>query len=217
MDSRLRPSGRSGPAAISLDEFARYFAPDGPAAAWERQALVKARVVVGSKAAAARALQIVTAASYGHDWSATDIRSIHDMRLRMEEGAKPTNLKRGPGGVVDIEFIAQMLQLVHGGGDPRLRTTGTHTALAALREARHLTDAQFDGLSRSYRTLRLIEGRLRLLDAAARHDFPADPDEQRKLAHLLGYGDAASLLADVQTITSRTRSEFEAVFRAAAK
>jgi glutamate-ammonia-ligase adenylyltransferase len=212
MDSRLRPSGRSGPAAISLDEFARYFASDGPAAVWERQALVKARVVVGSKAAAARAMQIVTAASYGHAWSAADVRSIHDMRLRMEEGAKPTNLKRGPGGVVDIEFIAQMLQLLHGAGDARLRTTETRAALAALHKAGHLTDAQFDGLSRSYRTLRLIEGRLRLLDAAARHDFPADPEEQRKLAHLLGYGDAASLMADVQTITSRTRSEFESIF-----
>ena len=212
MDSRLRPSGRSGPAAISLDEFARYFAADGPAAVWERQALVKARVVVGSKAAAARTMQIVTAASYGHRWTPSDVRAIRDMRYRMEEGAKATNLKRGPGGVVDIEFIAQMLQLVHGGNDTTLRTTDTQSALHALHEAGHLTDAQFDGLSRSYRTLRLIEGRLRLLDATARHDFPADPGEQRKLAHLLGYGDAAALLADVQTITSRTRREFETAF-----
>jgi glutamate-ammonia-ligase adenylyltransferase len=211
MDSRLRPSGRSGAAAISLDEFARYFAPDGPAAVWERQALVKARVVVGSKAATARTAQIIAAASYGHRWAPAEIRAIRDMRFRMEEGAKATNLKRGPGGVVDIEFIAQALQLMHGGTDPRLRTTETQAALEALHEAGHLTDAQRDGLVRSYRTLRLIEGRLRLLDAAARHDFPADPGEQRKLAHLLGYGDAAALLADVQTITSRTRSEFERI------
>lgn len=213
MDSRLRPSGRSGPAAVSLDEFARYFAEDGPAQVWERQALVKARVIVGSKPAAARALQIVTGATYGRPWTRSDVAAIHAMRLRMEEGARATNLKRGPGGVVDIEFIAQVLQLLHGGEDPRLRTTETLAALVALHEAGHLDDRRFDGLARSYRTLRAIEGRLRLLDATARHDFPADPDERRKLAHLLGYGDAAALLADVQTITSRTRSEFESVFR----
>jgi [glutamine synthetase] adenylyltransferase / [glutamine synthetase]-adenylyl-L-tyrosine phosphorylase len=213
MDSRLRPSGRSGPAAISLDDFERYFAEDGPAAVWERQALVKARVVVGAKPAADRVRRIISRATYDRPWSTEEIHAIHDMRYRMEEGAKPTNLKRAPGGVVDIEFIAQVLQLVHGGTVPRLRTTETQAALQALHELGHLTDARFDALSRSYRTLRLIEGRLRLLDATARHDFPADPDEQRKLAHLLGYGDAAALSADVQTITSRTRSEFEAVFR----
>lgn len=214
MDSRLRPSGRSGPAAISLDEFERYFAEGGPAAVWERQALVKTRVVVGAKPAADRVRRIISRATYDRRWSAAEICAIHDMRYRMEEGAKPTNLKRGPGGVVDIEFVAQALQLIHGGTEPQLRTTETLPALHALHEAGHLTDAQFDALTRSYRTLRLIEGRLRLLDAAARHDFPADPDEQRKLAHLLGYGDAAALAADVQTITSRTRNEFEAVFRA---
>ena len=212
MDSRLRPSGRSGPAAISLDEFERYFAEGGPAAVWERQALVKARVVVGAKPAADRVRRIISQATYDRRWSAAEIGAIHDMRYRMEEGAKPTNLKRGPGGVVDIEFIAQALQLIHGGAEQQLRTTETLPAVRALHEAGHLTNAQFDALTRSYRTLRLIEGRLRLLDATARHDFPADPAEQRKLAHLLGYGDAAALAADVQTITSRTRSEFEAVF-----
>ena len=213
MDSRLRPSGRSGPAAISLDDFEHYFAEAGPAAVWERQALVKARVIIGSKPASDRVRRIINGATYGRQWSPSEIRAIHEMRYRMEEGAKPTNLKRGPGGVVDIEFIAQALQLVHGGVETRLRTTETHVALAALHDAGHLTDAQFDALTRSYRTLRLIDGRLRLLDAAARHDFPSDAAEQRKLAHLLGYGDAAALAADVQTITSRTRREFEAVFR----
>ena len=140
MDSRLRPSGRSGPAAISLDEFERYFAPDGPAAVWERQALVKARVVVGAKPAADRAMQIVTQATYGRQWTADDVRAIRDMRYRMEEGARETNLKRGPGGVVDIEFIAQTLQLLHGGAEPRLRTPETLAALVALHEAGHLTE-----------------------------------------------------------------------------
>ncbi len=212
LDSRLRPSGRSGPAAISLEEFARYFAADGPAAIWERQALVKARVVVGSKSAAALATQIVRRAAYERQWTADEVESIRAMRLRMEEGAKATNLKRGPGGVVDIEFVAQMLQLVHGGANARLRTPETLAGLVALYEAGHLEDEGFAFLRGAYLTLRAIEGRLRLLDAVDRHDFPSDPADQRKLAHLLGYDHPDRLVADVQSLTARTRREFNRIF-----
>ncbi|NBW87056.1 MAG: bifunctional [glutamate--ammonia ligase]-adenylyl-L-tyrosine phosphorylase/[glutamate--ammonia-ligase] adenylyltransferase, partial [Planctomycetia bacterium] len=215
MDSRLRPSGRSGPAAVSLGEFARYFAADGPAAFWERQALVKARVVVGDAAAAAEAQRIIAAAAYGRCWEAEEVEAIRHMRRRMEEGAKASNLKRGPGGVVDIEFIAQMLQLVHGGAEPQLRTPQTLAALQALRKAGHLGGERADFLERAYRTLRSIEGRLRLLDAAARHEFPVLPDEQRRLAHLLGYERPDQLVQEVQALTARTRAEFERIFNEA--
>jgi len=212
MDSRLRPSGRSGPPATSLAEFARYFAADGPAAVWERQALVKARVVAGSEAAAAEASRIIEAATYGRAWSVAEVESIRRMRYRMEEGAKRSNLKRGPGGVVDIEFIVQMLQLVYGGREPAVRGTETLGGLVALHAAGVLSDERRTFLERAYRTLRAIEGRLRLLDAVGRHDFPAEPDEQRKLAHLLGYERPDELVRDVQAVTARTRAEFERIF-----
>ena len=212
IDSRLRPSGRSGPPATSLAEFARYFAPDGPAATWERQALVKARVVVASTAAAAEARRIIEAATVGMEWTADDVERIRYMRYRMEEGATQANLKRGPGGVVDIEFIVQMLQLVHGRRDPSLQTTETLAGLVALEAAGLLSEERGTFLGRAYRTLRAIEGRLRLLDAAGRHDFPSEPEEQRKLAHLLGYERPAELVCDVQGITARTRAEFERIF-----
>ena len=212
LDSRLRPSGRSGPPAVSLAEFARYLAPDGPAAVWERQALVKARIVVGGPAASAAVREIIDDAVYGRTWSATEIESIRQMRYRMEEGARATNLKRGPGGVVDIEFIVQALQLVHGRTLPCLRTPETLAGLVALHAAGLVHDERFDFLCRAYRTLRTIEGRLRLLDAAARHDFPAAPPEQRRLAHLLGHEQPDRLVSDVQALTARTRAEFERVF-----
>ena len=212
MDSRLRPSGRSGAAAISLAEFARYLATDGPAAVWERQALVKARPIVAGSAAADEVRRIIDTATYDHAWRADEVEAMRRMRYRMEEGAKASNLKRGPGGVVDIEFVAQMLQLVHGGHEPRVRTTGTLPALVAFHEAGLLGDERFDFLERAYRTLRSIEGRLRLLDAAARHDFPSSPDEQRTLAHLLGYDRPDALVHDVQNVTARTRAEFERIF-----
>jgi glutamate-ammonia-ligase adenylyltransferase len=135
----------------------------------------------------------------------------------MEQGARPTNLKRGPGGVVDIEFVAQMLQLVHGGANPRLRTPETLTALDALNEAGHLTADDHAALVHAYRTFRDIEGRLRLLDAAARHDFPASTAEQRKLAHLLGCPAPDRLVADVQALTAQTRMIFERIFTTAAR
>ena len=211
IDSRLRPLGRAGSPAVSLDEFARYFAADGPAAVWERQALVKARVVVGD-AAADRVGRIIAAAAWERTWTAAEVETIRGMRHRMEEGARPTNLKRGPGGVVDIEFIVQMLQLVHGGRDPRLRTPETPAGLDRLHEAGLVSDERHQFLTRACRTLRAIEGRLRLIDAAARHDFPDAPEDRRRLAQLLGYESPDHLVADVRGITTRTRDEFERIF-----
>jgi glutamate-ammonia-ligase adenylyltransferase len=212
LDSRLRPSGRSGPTALSLDAFASYFAVDGPAAIWERQALVKARVAIGGPAAASRALRIVHAASYERRWTAAEIAEIRRMRLRMEEGAKVTNLKRGPGGVVDIEFVVQVLQLVHGGANAGLRTPETLAGLVALHAAGHVPTGQFEFLLQAYRLLRRIEGHLRLLDAVGRHDLPASPAEQRTLAHLLGRDSAETLVAEIREVMSRTRREFDEVF-----
>ena len=212
MDSRLRPSGKSGPPAVSLDEFARTFAADGPAAIWERQALLKARAVVGPPAAVARVQAIIAAATFDRPWTAAEVEGIRRMRYRMEQGARTGNLKRGPGGVVDIEFIVQMLQLVHGGREPAVRSPETLRGLVALHAAGLMTTERFEFLERAYRTLRSIEGRLRLLDAAARHDFPAAPTEQRKLAHLLGYERPDALVQDVQATTARTRAEFERIF-----
>jgi len=212
LDSRLRPSGRSGPTALSLEAFAAYFAEGGPAATWERQSLVKARVAIGGTAAAARAMRIVHAASYERRWTADEVAEIRRMRQRMEEGAKATNLKRGPGGVVDIEFAVQVLQLVHGGSNPALRTPETLAGLVSLHAAGHMPTPQFEFLLHAYRLLRRIEGHLRLLDAAGRHDLPASPSEQRTLAHLLGHASAEALVAEIREITGRTRREFDEVF-----
>ena len=212
MDSRLRPSGRSGAAAVSLDDLARYFAEDGPAAIWERQALVKARVAVGGTAAAARAVRIVHAAAYERQWTVAEVAEIRRMRHRMEEGAGATNLKRGPGGVVDIEFIVQVLQLVNGGREPAVRTPETLAGLERLQAAGHLSGDEFAFLQQAYRQLRKIEGHLRLLDAPGRHDFPTSTEERRTLAHLLGYRSPEDIVDEVQSLTSRTRQTFDAVF-----
>jgi len=212
VDSRLRPAGRSGAAAVSLDEFARWFAPQGPAAVWERQALLKARPVMGSAHARARLGEIIAAAVWGRRWSAADIAEIHHNRMRMEQGAAAENLKRGPGGVVDIEFLVQVLQLVHGAREPSVRSTETLAGLVALHAAGIVPESSYHFLGDAYRLLRRIEGTLQLLGAKARHDFPSAADERRTLAALMGYAGPEELAADVRATTGRIRLEFEAVF-----
>ena len=212
VDSRLRPSGRSGAAAVSLDELARWFAPDGPAAVWERQALLKARPVIGAEPARRRFAAIRAAAIWGRSWSAADVAEIRHNRLRMEQGATAANLKRGPGGVVDIEFLVQVLQLVHGATDPRLQTTETLAGLVALHDLGIIPTTSFTFLSDAYRLLRRIEGRLQLLGAKARHDFPPPGDDRRTLARLLGHEQADDLAAEVARTTTRVREEFDEVF-----
>lgn len=212
VDSRLRPSGRAGAVAVSLDELARWFAADGPAAVWERQALLKARPVIGGNAARERFAAIRAEAIWGRRWTAADIAEIRHNRLRMEQGATVANLKRGPGGVVDIEFLVQVLQLVHGADQPGLQTPETLAGLVSLHDIGVVSKESFDFLSDAYRLLRRIEGRLQLLGAKARHDFPPPGDDRRTLARLMGYEREDDLAAEVSRTTARVRAEFDAVF-----
>ena len=174
VDARLRPTGKSGLLAVSFDAFDRYFS-EGRGQIWERQALCKARVIVGSPRAAEYAMEIVAeppSARPGGREFATEIR---EMRMRLEETASNRNLKRGPGGTVDTEFLVQMLQLKHGGADPSIRMPGTLDALAALRSGRLSRHDDAEYFRRSYRFQRSVEARIRLMNAAGRHELPDNP------------------------------------------
>ncbi len=187
VDARLRPTGRSGALATSFDEFARYFAGGG-GQLWERLALCKARVVYGSPRAAEAAMAVVAQSAFAHPWRRGDAAEIRRMRQRLEDTAAAAgDLKRGPGGIVDIEFLVQMLQLKHAGENPRLRAANTLAALGELHEAGLLSADDFEFFDRSYRLLRTIEGRLRLMNSTARDQLPQDAVELTKLAHLLHY------------------------------
>jgi glutamate-ammonia-ligase adenylyltransferase len=211
IDARLRPTGKSGSLAHSLDELARYFR-DGGSQLWERQALCKARVVYGSPRASKAAMAAVGEAAFEHRWKPADAETIRQMRHRMEETVTGSNLKRGPGGLVDIEFLVQMLQLKHGRRNLKLRSPNTLTALAALDAAGILQHDECELLTRHYRFLRTIEGRLRLMNSTARDKLPEDPTELAKLAHLLRYSGGNALLADYETAIGEIRRQFERIF-----
>jgi glutamate-ammonia-ligase adenylyltransferase len=211
VDARLRPTGRSGALATSLSEFDRYFA-EGQGQLWERQALCKARVVVGSPRMAKAAKAAVVRSAFGHPWRRRDADEIRSMRQRLEETVGGGNLKRGVGGIVDIEFLVQMLQLKHGRRTASVRRPNTLAALAAIHKAGHLAAEDFEFFRSSYRFLRTLEGRLRLMSVTARDSLPNDPTELAKLAHLLGCPSGDAVVADFEKYTTQTRKRFERIF-----
>jgi glutamate-ammonia-ligase adenylyltransferase len=213
LDPRLRPTGKSGSLAVSLDELARYFA-EGQGQLWERQALCKARVVFGPPQAAERTMQVVRKIITGTPWQPSFAEEIRHMRARLEDTASPRNLKRGPGGTVDIEFAVQMLQLRHAGESPEVLVPGTLEALEALHKAGHLGDADFAYLTESYLFLRRVEARLRLMNTTARHDMPTDPVELARLAFLLDYDSPEKLLSAAERYTRENRVRFDRLFDA---
>jgi [glutamine synthetase] adenylyltransferase / [glutamine synthetase]-adenylyl-L-tyrosine phosphorylase len=216
VDVRLRPTGKSGALATTFEEFTRYFSAGG-GQLWERQALCKARAVYGSPRAAKAALAAVAEAAFAHPWRRDDAVEIRQMRERLEGSAAAAgDLKRGPGGIVDIEFLVQMLQLKHARGNSRLRVPNTLAALEELYRAGLLPVDDYELFDASYRLLRTIEGRLRLMNSAARDQLPQDPVELTKLASLLHYPSSDGLLIDYENATRQIRRRFERLVAAEA-
>ena len=211
LDARLRPTGKSGSLAVSLAGLARYF-NRGQAQLWERQALCKARPVVGPAGGTRRLMRIVRAAIVDPPWTPAAVEEIRQMRYRLQETASSSNLKRGPGGTVDVEFVVQMLQMRHAKQAPDVLVPGTLEALDALRRAGFIGDDDFEFFGRSYRFLRDVEARLRLMNTTARHDMPEDERELSKLAYLLQYAGPEPLVADARKFMTENRRRFEQVF-----
>ena len=214
VDLRLRPTGKSGALATTFAEFARYFA-EGAGQLWERQALTKARVAIAAPEVIESLRDVVARAAYDHPWHSGQAEAIRDMRRRMEENAPSSNIKRGPGGIVDIEFVVQMLQLKHGRDNPAIRNPNAMAALGLLHQHGYLNSEDYEYFMTSYRFLRTIESRLRLMQAPTRV-LPDDPIELAKLARALGYSDGAELQAESRHYLRRNRERFDALIAAEA-
>ena len=216
VDARLRPTGKSGALTTTFKEFVRYFL-EGGGRLWERQALCKARVVYGSPRAERLAEAAITKAAFGRRWRRKDVAEIRNMRKRLEDTASAGDLKRGAGGIVDVEFFVQMLQLQHGRNNPKLREPNTLAALKGLYLAGMISADDYELFDGGYRLLRTIEGRLRLMNSTARDTLPQDHTELAKLAHLLHYPGAEGLMLDFENAARQIRRRFEEVFEEAGK
>ncbi|SDH14543.1 bifunctional [glutamine synthetase] adenylyltransferase/[glutamine synthetase]-adenylyl-L-tyrosine phosphorylase [Pseudonocardia oroxyli] len=186
VDANLRPEGRQGALVRTLDGHVNYY--KRWAKTWEFQALLKARPIAGDAAlgrAYAEAVAPMVWSAAGRDDFVTDVQA---MRRRVEEHVRPDHadreLKLGRGGLRDVEFAVQLLQLVHGRTDPTLRSPSTLEALAALSEGGYVGRDDGANLAASYRFLRLLEHRLQLQKMRRTHLLPArtDTDALRWLA-----------------------------------
>jgi glutamate-ammonia-ligase adenylyltransferase len=213
VDMRLRPTGKSGSLVIPLTEFHRYY-EEGGAQLWERQALTKARVVHGDAAFAAEAMRTVEQGAYALPWRPEMADEIRAMRERLEESRSDRDLKRGFGGIVDVEFLVQLFQLKYGRDVPALRTPNSWEALQALRAGGLLTEEEYTALYASYEFLRQVESRLRIVHNISRDELPEKEEDLEKLARRLGFEDsiegkaAGQFLAELERRTTQTRELF---------
>ena len=189
LDARLRPNGSKGPLALSLEYFKKYW-NEGQLADWERLALTRVRVVAGDEGVGERALHLVRSAVYSPLKDTKTLgREVSSMRRRLEETADKDDLKRGRGGIMDIEFIVQYLQLIHGPAFPPLRHANTENGLRALMKFKKLSAADATTLLNAYEFLRRMENRVRIVHGLSAHNLPDKPDALRKLALRAGYSD----------------------------
>ena len=211
IDARLRPGGKSSPLATSAVEFARYFA-EGDGQLWERQALCKARVVAASPAMEKSVNKLIAAAAFNHAWKKKHVAEIHKMRMRQQSESDPESIKRGPGGIVDIEFLVQMLQLAHARKNAKIRAANTMDGLQLLNEAGFLSDDEAMFFIDAYRFLRTLESRLRLVSTTARDKLPDDETRLAKLAHLMRSANSDTLAADCSRYREEIRKRFNRIF-----
>jgi len=213
VDMRLRPTGKSGSLVIPIAEFQRYYA-EGEAQLWERQALTRARAVQGDAEFGTEVMKAVEQGAYGLPWKTEYAREIQEMRERLEASRSERDLKRGFGGIVDVEFLVQLLQLKHGWQHPGLRTPNTHKALAAAQAAGLLSADERETLRSGYDFLRMLQGRLRILHDRSLDELPEAKEELEKFARrlgwdaLLGRSAAEQFLDELERQTAKTRGLF---------
>ncbi len=214
VDMRLRPYGDSGPLSSSFAALENYLVAQGRT--WERYAWLKARPLTGDRGAELERLIAPFVFRKYLDYDAyAGLRDVH--RQIREQGRRKNyarNIKLGPGGIREIEFIVQALQLVRGGREPALRVRGTLPALAALGARGSLPRPAVAELSAAYVFLRNLEHRLQYRDDRQTHDLPKDAAEQDALARACGASDAAALSLRVDNHRAAVGRHFDVVFGA---
>lgn len=215
VDLRLRPEGRFGPVSRSLSSCRAYY--ESWAEPWERQALMKARCVAGDAAVGAAFLAMAEPFVYRTRVEAAFVESIRANKRQLEQkvaraGGAEVNVKEGVGGIRDVEFAVQLLQLTAGGARPALRGGNTLNALAALADAGLISETERDTLAESYEFLRTVEHRLQIRDELPVRDIPREPAELRRFGRRLGYADGTAFLTDYRRHTARVHTLFGRLF-----
>jgi glutamate-ammonia-ligase adenylyltransferase len=199
VDLRLRPSPEATPPALPLDAALSYY--ESSALPWERAAFIRSRACAGDRAMGESFLSAIRpfiwrrALDYGAIHEIRSIsRRIRDYHAQGQDFGPGFDLKRGRGGIREVEFFAQIHQLIHGGREPALRAPATLDALAALAQTGRIDPGDGAMLRDAYRLYRTIEHRLQMVDDQQTHSLPRDPAALENVAALHGLDDGAALL-----------------------
>src|SRR5687767_7442376 len=214
VDMRLRPYGDSGPLACNFEALENYLITQGRE--WERYAWLKGRPLSGGAAGAAALEAIVRPfvfRKYLDYATLAAMRALHgEVRRDVARRELAEHVKLGPGGIREIEFIVQAIQLIRGGRDAELRVRPTLEALKVL-EVKHLLPAQAaQELRDAYVFLRNLEHRLQYLDDAQRHDLPEDQEDRGRIAAMCGFGSWGDFYQQLQLHRGAVSRHFDAVF-----
>jgi len=214
VDLRLRPASEVSPLAISFDAALTHY--ESSALAWERAAFIRARAAAGDVAAGEAFLAAIAPFVWRRSLDFTALEEIRRLTGRIRDHHKGPaeagpgfDLKRGRGGIREIEFFAQTQQLVHGGRHPSLQVRGTRTALDALAAAGIVSPEDAAMLGGSYDRLRTIEHRLQMIDDRQTHALPLDANALDNVARLDGLADGAALIDELRSITARVALRYD--------
>jgi glutamate-ammonia-ligase adenylyltransferase len=214
VDMRLRPFGASGPLVSSLATLENYFITQ--ARPWERYAWLKARAITGGQATLAAIENLVKPFVYRryHDYAAIEeMRELHgQIRADATRRNRLDDIKVGVGGIREIEFIAQLFQLIRGGREPALQTRSTRAALAQLGKLGVVTPARIASLQEAYVFLRNLEHRLQYLDDQQTQLLPTNEEDRQRISEAMNLPDWPALLQVLDGHRQMVTTEFEALF-----
>jgi len=216
VDTRLRPFGESGPLAMSFDALDDYY--QSQAREWERYAMIKARVVAGAPADAAQLMALLRPFVYRRYLDFGAIESLRDLKQMIAKElyrrGMDANIKLGPGGIREIEFIGQSFQLIRGGRDPDLQIRPIREVLAVLAQKQLMPASAVQKLDAAYCFLRLVENRLQAHRDRQTHLLPADDMGRTRLARAMGFADWPAFDFVLRDHRSQVQEQFDEVFAA---
>ncbi len=217
VDLDLRPEGGSGPLVVSSEMLTEYY--ELWAATWEKAAFAKARPVAGDEALGWRVIRAIDPMIYRSAMDFAAVAAIKALKERIEQAKERTggtfNVKLSAGGIRDVEFVVQALQLLHGGRIPEVRERSTERALVALAQVGILPPEESADLLAAYRFLRRTENRLQMEAERQTHRLPKEPEALERLARAMGFldSDAVAKFEDaLDTHRRRVREIFAALF-----
>jgi len=214
IDLRLRPEGKTGPLARSLASYENYYAQWGQT--WERMMLIKARPVAGAASLGAEFLEMVQSFRYPRSLNPRTLREVAAVKKRIEtevvkSGELERNIKLGRGGIREIEFIAQSLQILHAGRLPFLQGATTMTVLQRLARYDLLKPGDASELEAAYVFLRDIEHRLQMEADRQTHTIPTERRSRQRLARLMGFDALPEFEGSLRRHTRNVRRIYEQI------